>query len=329
MNVHLLNPRKIDINISNIQCGCYDEISITIPKYQVGVYQFVENPVLADIIIAPIQFCGYGNFFQKLRRSELFKQFKLKTYIYCTDDNQFPFLPGIYPALVRNFYQIGWAKAGHYISSHIYKFDFDDIKETDKSVLFSFIGSSGTHPVREKILNIKHNNALIVDTAPKNSKPWYEKDAKEVSDVRGKYAGLMRKSKFSLCPRGVSPSSIRLFEAMQSYCVPVIISDEQVLPEGPDWDSFIVKIKENEVEHIPEILTKLELNSWEMGKMARKTWEDFFSPESSTTSLIKWCVDLHENLDVDKRKKIERKIRLVEYFSYQHNRIRFREWKNS
>jgi hypothetical protein len=40
----------------------------------------------------------------------------------------------------------------------------------------------------------------------------------------------MRKSLFCLSPAGDTPSSARLFDAIVSGCIPVIISDELELP---------------------------------------------------------------------------------------------------
>lgn len=52
----------------------------------------------------------------------------------------------------------------------------------------------------------------------------------------------MRTSEFCLHPAGDTPTSCRLFDAIQSLCIPVIISDEIVLPfEGTvDYSDFSV-----------------------------------------------------------------------------------------
>jgi hypothetical protein len=40
----------------------------------------------------------------------------------------------------------------------------------------------------------------------------------------------MRRSLFCLCPAGDTPSSARLFDAIVSGCIPVIVSDELEFP---------------------------------------------------------------------------------------------------
>uniref|UniRef100_A0A1J3EXI2 Putative arabinosyltransferase ARAD1 n=1 Tax=Noccaea caerulescens TaxID=107243 RepID=A0A1J3EXI2_NOCCA len=53
----------------------------------------------------------------------------------------------------------------------------------------------------------------------------------------------MRRSMFCLCPAGDTPSSARLFDAIVSGCIPVIVSDELELPfEGLlDYRKIAVK----------------------------------------------------------------------------------------
>ena len=58
----------------------------------------------------------------------------------------------------------------------------------------------------------------------------------------------MRSSKFCLHPAGDTPSSCRLFDAIVSHCVPVIISDKIELPYEDEIDytefSIFLSMKE-------------------------------------------------------------------------------------
>jgi len=49
---------------------------------------------------------------------------------------------------------------------------------------------------------------------------------KELQSYKQNYARLIANSKFVLCPQGVGPSSLRLFETLLMGRAPVIISDE-------------------------------------------------------------------------------------------------------
>lgn len=79
--------------------------------------------------------------------------------------------------------------------------------------------------------------------------------------------------------RGVATSSLRPFEAMKAGRVPVIISDQYALPIGPDWGHFAVFVDEENIDGLPALLTQYESNWETMGILARRSWEEWFSPE--------------------------------------------------
>ena len=81
------------------------------------------------------------------------------------------------------------------------------------------------------------------------------------------------------------PSSYRLFEVMRAGRVPVFISDSWVRPEGPDWDAFVVFVKEREVGSIPMLLRERE-NEWRRrGRAARIAFDDWYSRERAFHSI--------------------------------------------
>ena len=80
----------------------------------------------------------------------------------------------------------------------------------------------------------------------------------------------LRTCKFCMVPRGITPSSRRLYEAIAAKCVPVIISDRFVLPYSGSstgasgggvgllpphaLDSFMLRVPEVEVSNLTVIL---------------------------------------------------------------------------
>jgi hypothetical protein len=96
------------------------------------------------------------------------------------------------------------------------------------------------------------------------------------------YAETMRRCRFNLCPRGavLAGAGSRLYETMQAARVPVIISDWITLPEGVDWNSCSLQVRERDISQIPRILRE-NLDRWaQMAVNARCAWEAHFSDES-------------------------------------------------
>ncbi|KAL5724810.1 hypothetical protein ACHQM5_008025 [Ranunculus cassubicifolius] len=94
----------------------------------------------------------------------------------------------------------------------------------------------------------------------------YERSVASDATIKASSQG-MRTSKFCLHPAGDTPSSCRLFDAIVSHCVPVIVSDKIELPFEVELDytqfSIFFSVKEAlKPGYMVEQLRKIEKEKW-------------------------------------------------------------------
>ena len=315
MKVFLLDPAALKPTASDYERACYEGMAASAVLDQRHRHERTASVDEADLILASTQGEGFGAHFHDLRASAVFKTHRRKLICYCPDDLVYAALPGIYPAATPYWAAQGWACGGHYISLHIRRHKFDPaVPAAQRSFLFAFVGSSYTHPLREKLFGLRHERALLHDSTPKSSDTrWYQKEPQTVEETYARFRRGLSQTKFALCPRGASASSIRLFEAMEAGCVPVIIADDLVLPSGPDWESFCVRVPEAEVASIPAVLERMEGQFESMGVRARAAWEQFFSPAATFDSLTEWGGKILQALTPRRRMRLEWQAYIGEY----------------
>ncbi|KAL8134111.1 hypothetical protein AgCh_009252 [Apium graveolens] len=110
----------------------------------------------------------------------------------------------------------------------------DISKNQKRDTLLYFKGAKHRHRgglVREKLWDLLANEPRVI-----MEEGFPNATGKEQS-IKG-----MRTSEFCLHPAGDTPTSCRIFDAIQSLCIPVIVSDDIVLPfEGTvDYSEFSV-----------------------------------------------------------------------------------------
>ncbi len=253
------------------------------------VHKITTDPNKADLILF---FSNLRPYFEKIRQSSTYKRYKEKSFLITDKDRFIPFLPGLYASLEKKYFdenrQSGWSYLGITEKEYIgFRNNYEDAE-----YLFSFMGSAKTNRIRKKILRIDHPSAMIINTDSNGKNP--DTISNSTEEYRRKYVELISKSKFVLCPRGLGTSSFRLYETMIIGRVPVIISDEFVLPEGPDWLSFSIRIDEKNIGSIPGILKENEYRFKEMGLKARSEWEKWFSDENFFHNSVEACLRLME-----------------------------------
>lgn len=136
----------------------------------------------------------------------------------------------------------------------------------DREYTFSFMGSFRTHPVRRKLYEYlkTRDDCCVIDTGS-----WhFEKQKNSQVDNRQKYIELLGNTKYSLCPRGTGPSTIRMWESMAMNSCPVVLSDLLQMPlERHLKHELWVKVRED-FEHMNIKDSRKEYDSSEY-------WEKF------------------------------------------------------
>jgi len=185
------------------------------------------------------------------------------------------------------------------------KHNFDPVY--NKIFKASFIGRP-THSIRdelvEKLSGIKE----------------YKVELNEDYENIEKFEFLLENSIFSLCPRGTSPASFRLYEALEAGSIPIYISDEFWLPfkNKIDWSEICIFIKPSEIDKIPNRIDSIINNSdhFLMAKKGQETYQQFFNLDAICDEIISQLEYEMENDTLINKK--EKKFTFLE----QLNRVR-------
>lgn len=186
-----------------------------------------------------------------------------------------------------------------------------DYVKIDRPVLYSFQGAWNPRlyisDVRNKIFTMKHPFNTII----KNTKQWHFESV-VYSDKQNKlmeynstnthdkntldYNLLLLHSRYSLCPSGTGPNSIRFWESLATGCIPILLADTLDLPEHPLWDSSIVVIKEDDIDNLPTILNTIE-NEDERRKNCITLYNNFKDNYKNEKQIVMYACGSYDMLD--------------------------------
>ncbi|KAG5380378.1 hypothetical protein IGI04_028220 [Brassica rapa subsp. trilocularis] len=154
-----------------------------------------------------------------------------------------------------------------------------------------------------------------------NSDVHYVKSIPTTQNIKVSTEG-MRSSKFCLHPAGDTPSSCRLFDAIVSHCIPVIISDKIELPfeDEIDYSEFSVFFSANEALEPDFILSNLRqfpkekwLKMWERLKNVSHHFEFQYPPKREDAVNMLW-------------RQVKHKIPDVKLAVHRHRRLKVPDW---
>jgi hypothetical protein len=114
--------------------------------------------------------------------------------------------------------------------------------------LAMFLGSKSARPIREQLFSLFANHSdFLIGSA-------YGKE----------YERAFLRSKFCLVIRGLTVWTRRISEVFVFPCIPVIVSNGYIPPfsSSIDWKTFSVRVREEDIEHLPQILGSISEEKW-------------------------------------------------------------------
>ncbi len=254
-----------------------------LPLDRFGAHRVTDDAAAADLILF-VENSHYEDdpFFMRLRAHPLVQRYREKVFMYNEHDRPFCALPGVYASMPRRWFDPTRQRAGGYIKTQNPYIE-TLAREQTPDLLFSFSGRR-TAPVRSRILDLRHPGALLWDTGSYDAYVV----ANQGSEPR-RYAEILGRSRFVVCPRGIGTSTQRLFETMRAGRVPLILSDQWVEPHGPRWEEFSLRLPEAHVQRIPEVVEANDGRWSEMSRAARAAWEEWFGDDVKFHRIVEHC----------------------------------------
>tara|TARA_B100001758_G_scaffold245120_1_gene257592 strand:+ start:809 stop:2656 length:1848 start_codon:yes stop_codon:yes gene_type:complete len=149
-------------------------------------------------------------------------------------------------------------------------------KDVERPLWFSFVGGYQRDyltTVRERLFE-KYVKDVRNDIFVKKTGDWHfnelvyhrtqnkhgdeNKTSRHVENTDS-YNKILLQSRYSLCPSGTGPNSIRFWESLAVGAIPVLMSNYLELPYHADWDKAIVRVSENNIEELEEKLLSISV----------------------------------------------------------------------
>lgn len=260
-------------------------------------YEITNNSKEADLILV----CDaiFDNYGEMILKNQILKNYTNKCFLLSNVDRPLPMFRGILTSAEKSFLNFGRIRSCSYTSAlpnfknpFIEKYYFKNEKPIEKKFLFSFIGRN-SDPVRRLIFlaDFDRNDILIENT--ENSFDLYNRN-NDFLKKQQYYFEILLQSKFALSPRGWGANSYRLFEAMMLGVVPVIISENWVLPKGPDWKSFSLIISPKNIKSLEKVIAENDYRYVEMGIRAREAFLKYFDDKVFFDYIIDNCLAIRK-----------------------------------
>lgn len=163
--------------------------------------------------------------------------------------------------------------------------DRDYRGEGRRPYLASFQGVL-SHPVRGSLQKLHDGEKFLIQIIEASQHVGLKLDA-TTGRADKRYRALMESADFAFIPRGDALFSYRLLEAMSFGCIPIILSDNWVLPFDRliDWSSCSLRPREDEIAPFTTLLKRLtDQEVLERKREVLGVYQEYFSSLSQIVS---------------------------------------------
>jgi hypothetical protein len=226
-------------------------LSIHSSKYSIVDNQLYDIAVCVDSNLLQYMTSSIRN--QTVR--QLLIQYGNRLRVYDCSDNPLASLCGGYTSLTKVQSIPGFNCCVPYVKNHSsFSPNFRDVR---RKLQWSFTGGCGPayssgHNLRRNILKLSGEDIVLVDSTELPN--WiYDNDSLQKQQAAAdQMESILGDSKYVACPRGNGPASFRFYESICCGAVPVVLSDDWLLPDVPLLNESIIHIKESDFMRISD-----------------------------------------------------------------------------
>ncbi len=161
---------------------------------------------------------------------------------------------------------------------------FDPSRIRYDASFVGFIGCPVSGPVRRQVIASLAKAARIrTFISPSKRFHGHQRDSERI-ERRELFLQSLAESWMAVCPRGTGVNTYRFFETLSMGRIPVLISDDCLLPfeDCIDYDEFILRIPEKDAGRAADIITdwlsdQTTARRLTRCRLARQTWEEYFA----------------------------------------------------
>ena len=268
MNLCFLTPA--DTPLASTDAGLLDALRIEMLQ-RPGVVELKDVEAADALILHEPWAFREWRYIDRLVADPVVGRFAHKVFTVNTDDAAAGLLRGVYTCLRRSRFDPALHAAVPFLNQpNANVATMAGTPRPPARLLATWRGNTKSNrKLRQGLIDLYGNSP---DFQVESTDSWLNHDPEEQQH----YVELLRSGRFSLCPGGWAPASMRIFESMALGVAPVLIADEFVEPKGPDWTTIALRVPEAELSSLQAQLESRADDYLAIGERAAQAWQAHF-----------------------------------------------------